>query len=339
MVDKINPLILILKKELQNGTYPIGSHFPSEYELADMFLINKKTANKAVSILVEEGYLERKRGRGGTVVRRTFKYPNHHILLIMSVDVRFYAKIANGIQTAALQDNSLVSIAAPELGQISSLMKNAKSIGINGIISSGFGILPDEGLPVIYLEDRLGNTTYPEYVACDSYSGGYKIMKEVLSRGHRDIVILFHMLNNPDRMNGMYDAMKENGIADYRERTFVLNESSVAETNIILRRIRKQYPGVTAFIACSDDDSYRMIQSMNSQKIDWIGKIAVCGFGNIQGISDVFSMASVEQHPFLIGIESYRHLVNKIRNPELVVKKLLEVDLVQTGNIPVISGS
>lgn len=339
MVDKINPLILILKKELQNGTYPIGSHFPSEYELADMFLINKKTANKAVSILVEEGYLERKRGRGGTVVRRTFKYPNHHILLIMSIDVRFYAKIANGIQTAALQDNSLVSIAAPELGQISSLMKNAKSIGINGIISSGFGILPDEGVPVIYLEDRLGNTTYPEYVACDSYSGGYKIMKEVLSRGHRDIVILFHMLNNPDRLKGMYDAMKENGIADYRERTFVLNESSVAETNIILRRIRKQYPGVTAFIACSDDDSYRMIQSMNSQKIDWIGKIAVCGFGNIQGISDVFSMASVEQHPFLIGIESYRQLVNKIQNPELIVRKLLDTDLVQTWNIPVISRS
>ena len=78
---------------------------------------------------------------------------------------------------------------------------------------------------------------------------------------------------------------------------------------------------------------------MNSQKIDWIEKIAVCGFGNIQGISDVFSMASVEQHPFLIGIESYRQLVNKIQNPELIVRKLLDTDLVQTWNIPVISRS
>ena len=46
MVDKIKPLILVLKNELQKGTYPVGSRFPSEYELADMFSINKKTANK-----------------------------------------------------------------------------------------------------------------------------------------------------------------------------------------------------------------------------------------------------------------------------------------------------
>ena len=90
------------------------------------------------------------------------------------------------------------------------------------------------------------------------------------------------------------------------------------------------------------NDVARAIRIIRQNATAWAvdpDKIAVCGFGNIQGISDVFPVASVEQHPFLIGIESYRQLVNKIRNPELVVKKLLEVDLVQTGNIPVISGS
>ena len=48
-----------LKLELSNGQYPRGTKFPSEYELAERFGINKTTANRAVTQLVNLGLLER----------------------------------------------------------------------------------------------------------------------------------------------------------------------------------------------------------------------------------------------------------------------------------------
>ena len=62
-MGKTESIVEILKQELAEGKYPVNSRFPSEYELSDRFNVNKKTANKAVTLLVTEGLLER--GRGG----------------------------------------------------------------------------------------------------------------------------------------------------------------------------------------------------------------------------------------------------------------------------------
>lgn len=44
---------------LAAGKYPGGTRFPSEYELAERFGVHKITANKAVSLLVNEHLLKR----------------------------------------------------------------------------------------------------------------------------------------------------------------------------------------------------------------------------------------------------------------------------------------
>ena len=86
------------------------------------------------------------------------------------------------------------------------MLKELKSIPVDGIISASYGILPEIGGPVIYLEDMGGNVIYPEYVACDSCMGGYQIMKEILAKGHRDIVMIYHTANNLKRLGGMFES-------------------------------------------------------------------------------------------------------------------------------------
>ena len=61
------------------------------------------------------------------------------------------------------------------------------------------------------------------------------------------------------------------------------------------------------------------------------------GFGNLQGISDVYPIATVDQHPVRIGAEAYRLLLEKIEHPEKTVQEFLDTELVNLQNIPVIS--
>jgi GntR family transcriptional regulator of arabinose operon len=53
-----------LKDEILMGRIKPGEQIPSENSLAEMFTISRHTVRKAVSILINEGYLTSEHGRG-----------------------------------------------------------------------------------------------------------------------------------------------------------------------------------------------------------------------------------------------------------------------------------
>ncbi|WZU00109.1 GntR family transcriptional regulator [Erysipelothrix sp. D19-032] len=57
-----------IKKDILSGRYPVGSYIPTERELEEMFVVSKITVRNAVEILSNEGYLEKKSGKGTTVL-------------------------------------------------------------------------------------------------------------------------------------------------------------------------------------------------------------------------------------------------------------------------------
>lgn len=64
-------LYLDVKKDLldkiMSGEYPEGTIIPTEHELSDMYCVSRPTIRKAVQILVDAGYLEKKKKRGTIV--------------------------------------------------------------------------------------------------------------------------------------------------------------------------------------------------------------------------------------------------------------------------------
>lgn len=72
---KKGPLYLQIKKALKDrilhGMYPIGSNIPSEPQLEQEFDVSKITVRNAIKELVQEGYLEKKSGKGTKVIRNT----------------------------------------------------------------------------------------------------------------------------------------------------------------------------------------------------------------------------------------------------------------------------
>lgn len=59
-----------LKKEIKNGTYPVGETFPAEPELQNRFGASRITVRHSVQMLVDDGYLQRMSGIGTIVINR-----------------------------------------------------------------------------------------------------------------------------------------------------------------------------------------------------------------------------------------------------------------------------
>lgn len=59
-----------LKKEIINGTYPVGETFPAEPELQKRFGASRITVRHSVQMLVDDGYLQRMSGIGTIVINQ-----------------------------------------------------------------------------------------------------------------------------------------------------------------------------------------------------------------------------------------------------------------------------
>jgi GntR family transcriptional regulator len=57
----------ILQKEIEDGKYPPGSYIPTEAQLQEQFNVSRATIRQALSELVHQGYLERRRSKGTIV--------------------------------------------------------------------------------------------------------------------------------------------------------------------------------------------------------------------------------------------------------------------------------
>lgn len=64
-------LYIALKDDLlariEDGTYPVGSIIPAETELAEIYGVSRPTIRQALQLLVDAGYLDRRRRRGTVV--------------------------------------------------------------------------------------------------------------------------------------------------------------------------------------------------------------------------------------------------------------------------------
>ena len=56
-----------LLQKIKTGVYPVGDTIPAETILAKEYQVSRPTVRQAISLLVEQGILERKRKRGTIV--------------------------------------------------------------------------------------------------------------------------------------------------------------------------------------------------------------------------------------------------------------------------------
>lgn len=338
-MEKLEQILVSLKKELEDGLFPPCSRFPSEYDLARRFSVNKKTANKAVSLLAAEGFLERGKRGQGTRVAPAAPYPKGQIVFLGSVLPGYYTGVFHGIQSRAFQRNYMTCCFSPPSRELNSALKKLFRAPVQGIIAQSYGFIGACPLPCLYIDYEPRPDDSPLHmITSNNFQGGYDMMKEVIARGHRDIVIYFPHGIMSERLKGFHAAMLEFGIGGASERTFSGVEHSEFDAREALKVIRRKFPACTVICTGSDSDLLNIVRAMKSLKIPWRENFTVTGFGNVVGISTVLPVATVDQHPFRLGCRAADLLIDIIENgePGAPLRESIDVEVINAHNIPVL---
>ena len=313
-MQKFQEIKEILQSELEAGKYPVGSRFPSEYELGYRFEVSRLTANKAVNLLVAEGWLERGARGAGTRVKACQKSFKGQILYVGGLVLSTPNLSLEGLYSQAYQRGYCVSVAAPPDTSLNSYLATAVASGLfAGIVTADYFWFDDQvpGLPVVYLGNyhSAGNHTALHYVTSDNAEAGRKMVEAVAARGYRCPVIYadyaYQLNERVHRVEGMLQAMRDLGFAKPDRRLFVsADHKELTKTDALaqLRKIRHDFPETDVILCISDHLAIRMFEALQEAKIPSPQKILLTGFGNYQYISGIYHFPSVEQHLFHTGV-------------------------------------
>lgn len=108
MVDRDNPVPMYLQVSnwiegmLQSSEYDVGSKLPSEGELAEKFQLNRNTIRHAISVMVQQGLLEKQKGVGTFVRRKKPLAPVRQLGKMTSFIDDFELDARNGLETESI---------------------------------------------------------------------------------------------------------------------------------------------------------------------------------------------------------------------------------------------
>ena len=342
-MSKTETVYNILRKRLEKSLYPPGTRFPSESTLATEFSVNKMTMNKIVSMLAERGFLVRG-GRGSGTLVADYKAKARGLIAFQANIHTYTALVLRGVVAEAARNNFMVIMETPRIEELQHRMELLKSQGVTGIISMGYGV-PDvpEGMRLVcvdsnFLPDPAGKV---RVINSDNFQGGALMMKEILRRGHRDILIFSseRFVMNRDasitpRVQGFHSVMRSAGIRDFEARTFYSAPNSSADCREFLRSYLKKYPGATLIAADSDYAAELLYKEALQLGVDCPGKIALTGFGNIT----LLPIASVDQAPERQGELAARFLAS-FQEDEREKLQLVDTSLTGVEHIPILTNN
>lgn len=67
-MNKFEKIYLDIEQKIKDGVYPIGTMIPSEHKLTELYDVSRETIRKAQKLLLENGFIQKKQGRGSIVL-------------------------------------------------------------------------------------------------------------------------------------------------------------------------------------------------------------------------------------------------------------------------------
>lgn len=119
-----------IKKEIDKGTWKIGQRLPSERDLADDYSVSRMTLRQSITLLVEEGILERRVG-SGTYVASHRVQEKMRGTTSFTERVRYADKVPLVYEVASIPENLIKGFEQSEVTEhfFKTLTENGYEIG------------------------------------------------------------------------------------------------------------------------------------------------------------------------------------------------------------------
>lgn len=340
-----------IRQRIRTSQYQPGQLIGTEHELARRESISRMTVRRASELLVNEGLLERRPGKGlflrdTRVSTRTIQVIAGNLMWEPSMQV------SRGVQTIARQRGVQVQLYDAH-GDIESdlrMMRELPETSAKGaiIISLHHAAFNEEvcrlrmrGFPIVLIDQQMHDISVSS-VTADNHAGGLAVGKALIELGHRRIAFVGDLIATTvsDRLTGLRDAIGDAGLPF--DRTLV--EDLLQEKDRLgdwsdriddcVRRLMNRADRPTA-IFCSCDavarTAYRTLAAMGLSVPD---EVSVVGFDDDPIAEWLTPALTTVRQPFMAMGQAAMDLLNRqMTHSNAPAEHLsMPVDLVMRGS-------
>lgn len=214
-----------LKNAIQKGHYAPGERVASEHELSRQHNLARVTVRKATELLVVEGMLERRPGKG-LYVREASNKAGVLKLMVGNLAWEPSIRIVRGAQAVAREGGFEVQVcdahgdSTEEVESVQRLAGNGTAgaiiVALHSLaFNAAVARLKDQNFPFVLVDDRYGVVRGIPSVASDNYHGGFLVGRRMVELGHRRVAFIGDTVSTTvaDRLEGFRDALAEVDIA------------------------------------------------------------------------------------------------------------------------------
>jgi GntR family transcriptional regulator, arabinose operon transcriptional repressor len=337
-----------LKRSIRDSHLQPGAQIPTEFSLAKKYSISRGTVRQALTLLQEEGLIQRIPGRG-TFLRNPQSThrsePQRRIgVIIPAVDDQLSLNILAGVESVAKYHGCQVVFNHSNecLEQEKEDIAHMRSDQVEGII-----IFPlsneehDEAIWELYREkfpfvlvDRFFPNLDCDYVIADNVNGGFRATEHLILLGHKAISFIhrpeadFRTTTVRDRYLGYRKALEKYQI-DYQENWLVLIKETSQDINsgsqlLPFISYLQQADRTPAVFAVNDVTAISIIAAAGRLGIKIPEELAVVGFDNLKIATQIeHPLTTIHQERFEMGVRAAHLLLERIEGrtgrPEHIV--------------------
>lgn len=340
-----------IKKKIEAGE----DHLPTEAELCSRYRVSRQTVRQALSLLAQEGLIEKRRGSGSYITGRLMGTDTNQVkILITSNQEYIYPILLSDITSSLsaegfhpqvyvtdnrtdLERNYLLEILNNPIKPRGILVEGCKSALPNPNLDL-FRRIMEQNIPIVFLHNYYEGLSNCTYIKGNNYQGAADLVKHLHALNHTHIAALFPSddLQGKERFQGYIETMRAYDLPindDYIgwfHRSDILAIEKQKKTDFLKDLIENVstviHNGVpfTAIICYNDEIAYYLIRELKRLGIQVPQNFAVVSFDDSylcrQSSPTISSMAHSEEH---IGRQAAEMLINKIKGKQ-VSSKVIE---------------
>ena len=303
MMPKYQQLAQALREQILTGSLNASEQLPTEMALAEAYQLSRQTVRQALSLLVQEGLIEKRQGSGSRILHPTQDAPgaprNIAVLTTYISDYIFPSILREAEAVfSAHRCTTLVFASKNQISKERHVLNTLLELPqLDGLLVEGtktclpnpnldlYRRLLERDVPLVFL-----NGCYAELSQClsvldDNYGGGKMLVEYLQQRGHRHIAGIFKSddIQGHGRYSGYADALRELDLPLRDEQIYwysTEDRDRIFSAPDLPDTMLRVLDGCTAVVCYNDEVASRLVVCLKKRGVDVPREMAVVSFDN-----------------------------------------------------------
>lgn len=340
-----------LKDDILSGKIKPGEKLPSENELAADFHISRHTVRKAISILINEGYVIAQHGKGTFCSDRVrhMKHSKNIAVITTYISDYIFPRLIQGMDRVLTANG--YSILLKNTGNSRTnearFLEEMLTKDIDGLIiepsksqilcrhTNLYALLDEYEIPYVFIQGIYQQMREKPHILMDDCQGGYLVTKFLIEQGHEHIAGIFKAddMQGEERHKGYVMALQEAG-RKYNPDMVIWFHTEDRRTKpaLMIELMVEQKVPMDAVVAYNDQIALEVMRALQKKGICVPDDVSVTGYDNSvisqNGLINLTTIAHPQEKLGEMAAELLLEQINKVPVKQSKVGCLIQPELI-----------